>query len=245
MSDIEHLPVRPNMNNAYAKNAKPRQTSEVSRPSLDDVNKDPSMQRFFKKKTDALEIDSIETKEEKKSKESAPKNFSRKEEGFSWVIIALAIVIIILIIIVIYYVLKYSQVSGNDIIPASVVKPTPDGILGAMFDSSQKKELVTSEPSKKDLDSVLNRLSTITEVSEDEHEEELEEIKKETPVEQVVEKNIIESDSDQEPELNIDIEKDTGFLLSDNFTDDNEDENGNSIIIDTDMIEEIVNQKDI
>lgn len=181
MSDIEHLPVRPNINNSYQKITKPRVSSDLCRSNLLDDSKDPDIQRFInKKKTDALELESLPTNEEKQSKESKEREKStdppKKEGGFSWVIIALAVVIIILIIIVIYYVLKYNEVAnGTDLIPASVVKPSPiNGIISGVFGGTDTKkskiiEIMPSprtEPTKKDLDSVLSRLSTIKEEDE-------------------------------------------------------------------------------
>jgi hypothetical protein len=167
MSDIDHLPVRPNINsNGFQKSNRSRISNETSRPSLFENNKDPDIQKFItKKKTDALEINSPRTKEEKQSKEQ--KDDTPKKEGYSWVVIGLAIVIIILIIIVIYYVLKYNESSNDPVpIPASVVKPSvQNGIIGAASIKVDRKG-AENIASKQDLDSVLSRLSTIQEDSE-------------------------------------------------------------------------------
>lgn len=164
MSDIEHLPVRPNINSSYSK--KTRVAGDVSRHNILENSADSDIQKFVnKKKTDALELESTPTREEKNVTPSSP-----KVEGFSWVVIGLAVVIIILIIIVIYYVLKYNEVSNSDIIPSSVVKPSPsnnplNSLINGVFGGGEVKPTLEmkKEPTHKELDSVLDRLSTIDE----------------------------------------------------------------------------------
>jgi len=130
----------------------------------------------------------VPTKEEKQSKDSE-KIPPKEEKGYSWVVIGLAVVIIILIIIVIYYVLKYNEVShAGDLIPNNVVKPTQAGMLGGMFGTVPVVPATHAEPTKKDLDSVLTRLSTIKE----EDESKISEV-------------VSESDSDSDSELDISV----------------------------------------
>lgn len=265
MSDIDHLPVRPNINNAYQKSTKSRMPSDLGKSSLLDDNRDPDIQKFVnKKKTDTLEFESTPTKEEKQSKESEKNAPPKEEKGYSWVVIGLAIVIIILIVIVIYYVLKYNEVShAGDLIPNSVVKPTQASILGSMFGPVPATTQIVpvakqAEPTKKDLDSVLTRLSTIKEedepkiseiepetesYSESDSELEIEPIV--TPVIKPVLKSILK------PALKIQIPKTTkkiveiveddktnsAFLLSENFDEDEP--------LDSELLEEIIDQANV
>ena len=154
---MDHLPVRPNITNGFQKTNKLSNEIESSDQLFE--NNKQSTQKLPRRKTDTLEIDSQKTKEEKlNEKNTTPK------KGYSWLVIGLAIVIIILIVIVVYYVLKYNEIS-NDVtpIPASIVKPTvSSGIIGGMDITEQKN--ITS---KKDIDSVLDRLATIPEEREE------------------------------------------------------------------------------
>lgn len=170
MSDIEHLPVRPNINNSIEALTKQTRHKSSSIPMQENSdlfydNKDPDIQKYItKRKTDALELDSVATKEEKSSKENY-----KPDTGFSWVIIALTVVIVILIMIIVYYVLKYNEISQNAVvIPANAVKPSV-----AMLPSSNVLTAIAVQQvptSKKELDSVINRLAVIEEVSEPDEE---------------------------------------------------------------------------
>lgn len=269
MSDIDHLPVRPNINNAYQKSTKPRIPSDLSKSGLLDDSRDPDIQKFVnKKKTDTLEFESTPTKEEKQSKESEKNAPPKEEKGYSWVVIGLAIVIIILIVIVIYYVLKYNEVShAGDLIPNSVVKPTNSSILGSMFGIVPSVPITPAapavvaavpvkqtEPTKKDLDSVLIRLSTIKEedepkiseiVSETESDSESDSELEIEPVVKPVLKSILK------PVLKIQIPKtkkkiveiveddktNSAFLLSENFDEDEP--------LDSELLEEIIDQANV
>lgn len=158
--DTKHLPVRPNINiNGGGSHNK----------NMFEGSSDPDVQRVInKKKSDALEIDSAPTKEEKLMTDKIIK----QAPGYSWVVIGLAVVIIILIMIIIYYVLKYNEVSQHAvIIPASVVKPgggvfkKPVGAIITEIESD------APEVTKNDLDDVLTRLATVPEEPEPEEQE--------------------------------------------------------------------------
>lgn len=132
---------------------------------------------------------SSEDSESTEADNSAPKS----SKGSSWVIIALAVIVIALIIIIIYYVIQYNNLNSAPPIPENVVKPsslqnmmasaTAPAMLNpginqnngnnahfAQKNSTQNNMLAKPknyvEPSKSDLNSVLDRLSTITEESE-------------------------------------------------------------------------------
>ena len=131
MSDIEHLPVRPNI--GIQKNIG-RLRPIVNDQNIFNNSLDPDVKRVISKK-DSIDNESQVTKEErvtkgiknlrdaeKKSKEETepPKN-----QWSSWIIISLAVIIIVLIIIIIYYVIQYNTtLLDKTIIPEDVIRPT-------------------------------------------------------------------------------------------------------------------------
>lgn len=55
MSDVEHLPVRPNINNSYQKNPRVRVAGDLNRQSnILDNSADPDIQKFINKKRPML-----------------------------------------------------------------------------------------------------------------------------------------------------------------------------------------------
>lgn len=249
MSDIDHLPVRPNINNTYSRNTKSRIPNDLNKSGLLDDSRDPDIQKFInKKKTDTLELESLPTKEEKYSKESE-KNVPKKEQGYSWVVIGLAVVIIILIIIVVYYVLKYNEVSnGSDLIPNNIIKPSSilNNVFGTVTNpTTQPEKVLIQEPTKKDLDSVLNRLATIKEVDEVDDVDDVEsnsssdiDIVPHVPIKHVeVPKSILKTSTKTIPKIVEIIESqdddNNAFLLSENFDEDE---------LNPEIIEEIIDQ---
>ena len=138
MSDIEHLPVRPNIgiqNNNTRLRPKPVGQNNIFNNSID-----PDVKRVISK-NDSIDNESQVTKEERITKgvknlrdaekkgkegntESEPKN-----QWSSWIIISLAVIIIVLIIIIIYYVIQYNTtILDKTIIPENVVRPSPNAI---------------------------------------------------------------------------------------------------------------------
>lgn len=198
MSESNFLPVKPNINGENAPANRDR--------NIFANNKDADIQQFINnKKMNALSIDSPKTKEEilvskkeqqkssSKSKDSAQSDSpdepsgdgtKNSSNGFSWVIIGLAIVIIILILIIVYYVINYNNITSTPLIPESVMKPTPVAKQPSVDDMKESNNItyIPDKPvaTKNDLTSVLNRLQTIPEVDEQEHIE-AESDKNETP----------------------------------------------------------------
>lgn len=176
MNDVEHIPVKPNINNSQPK---------VKKNILENI-KDPEVQQVLNKKKDVFNIESMKTKEEQV--------VIKADTSSSWLIVVLAIIIVILIIVVIYYVLKYNAVSSAAAIPVNIVKPiNHDGYLHnfsqqsihqppiiQMTNIEKPKKFV--EPTKKDLDDVLQRLS-------DNNSPKIQEIKDEDEVNKVNEDN--------------------------------------------------------
>jgi cytoskeletal protein RodZ len=207
MSDIEHLPVRPNI--GVQKNI------GRLRPIINDQNifnnsLDPDVKRVISK-NDNIDNESQVTKEErvtkgvknlrdaeKKSKEETepPKN-----QWSSWIIISLAVIIIVLIIIIIYYVIQYNTtLLDKTIIPEDVIRPTPHMTpqIQQVYHSIQPQPTQEStpvkpknfvDPTKNDLSNALKELnkSKMDIIIE---EDEPVEIKK--PVEPAVKKQTIQ-----------------------------------------------------
>ncbi len=198
MNDVEHIPVRPNINNSQNK---------IKRTVLDNIkdSKDPEVQQVLNKKPDVFNIETMKTKEEQE--------VIRPDTSSSWLIVILAIIIVILIVVVIYYVLKYNAVSTTvaaTAVPPNIVKPIKhDGYLHNNYTQKlmhpqadiqmQNIPVINTknvnlekpknfvEPTKQELDDIINRLNsntknntssgaldtlpTITEISEDESEQ--------------------------------------------------------------------------
>lgn len=187
MSESNFLPVKPNINGENAPTNRDR--------NIFANNKDADIQQFINnKKMNALSIDSPKTKEEilvskkeqqkssSKSKDSSQSDSpdessgdgaKNSSNGFSWVIIGLAIVIIILILIIVYYVINYNNITSIPLIPESVMKPTPVTKQPSVNDRREINNISYTHDkpvaTKNDLTSVLNRLQTIPEVNEEEH----------------------------------------------------------------------------
>lgn len=134
MSDIEHLPVRPNIG---IQNNNARLRSKVAEHNnIFNSTMDPDVKRVISK-NDSIDNESQVTKEEritkgvknirdaeKKSKEENAEE-PPKNQWSSWIIISLAVIIIVLIIIIIYYVIQYNTtLLDKTIIPENIVRPS-------------------------------------------------------------------------------------------------------------------------
>jgi len=139
MSDIEHLPVRPNI--GIQKNNNSR-----LRPKINDHNNnifndtiDPDVKRVISK-NDSIDNESQVTREERITKgiktlrtaerknDESTKNEKVEEpknQWSSWIIISLAVIIIVLIIVIIYYVIQYNTtLLDKTIIPENIIRPS-------------------------------------------------------------------------------------------------------------------------
>lgn len=168
MNDIEHIPVKPNINNSAIRVKKNTNVLDNIKDS-----KDPEVQQILNKKNDVFNIEAMKTKEEQ------TQEVVTHDTSSSWLIVILAIIIVILIVVIIYYVLKYNAVSTVATIPANIVKPIKhDGYLHnytqkvntqpeIRMENIQKMERIEHvekpknfvEPTKKDLDDIINRLN--------------------------------------------------------------------------------------
>ena len=167
MDDSEYIPVKPNINN-YAKFNQKQKKVESTQDNIFSNNKDSDIQEYINKKNiDAKTLDSVITKEERDAKSA---NTSVKNnEGSSWIIIILAIIVIVLILVIIYYVINYNNLSVGEIIPESVIKPTYP--VQAINMPTQNYNMPTKprnfvDPTKKDLNDALNKLTSIEEEEE-------------------------------------------------------------------------------
>ena len=196
MSEIGHLPVRPNIGNFQRMNN--NMNSANSHPDIFMGNTDPDVQSILNKKQNIVNMETQITKEERLSrlKEKEKKNSSQemplerkrdnqndnqneksneKNQGTSWIIIALAFIVIILIIIIVYYVISYNTTLLNTtIIPEKVIRPSK----AEKFIENRNDIYLTVpkpknyiEPTKNDLNSVLSKLETINEESDEENHE--------------------------------------------------------------------------
>jgi cytoskeletal protein RodZ len=134
MSDIEHLPVRPNIG-IQNNNARLR-AKVIDHNTLFNNTMDPDVKRVISK-NDSIDNESQITKEEritkgvknlraaeKKTKEENGEE-TPKNQWSSWIIISLAVIIIVLIIIIIYYVIQYNTtLLDKTIIPENIVRPS-------------------------------------------------------------------------------------------------------------------------
>lgn len=168
--DSDYIPVRPNINNGKRYVApsimQPPVQKKDNMSELLMKNKDPDVQQVINKnQNNALTMQSKETKEEKES-EKEEKNIP-ESKGTSWVVIILAVIIILLILVIIYYVMNYNNLFPTaPPIPDSVVKPSlyPNAKQAALevnpySQSMPPKPKDYVEPTKSDLDSVLNQLN--------------------------------------------------------------------------------------
>jgi flagellar basal body-associated protein FliL len=250
MSDIDFLPVRPNINNSekILRHSIKQKTTEQDQGIFAN-SKDSDVQQFInKKKIDAFSSESPSTKEEqrdqrdKKDKTDKKSEDAKKNEGSSWIIIILAIIVIILILIIVYYVINYNNLSVGQIIPESVVKPTitgpavnpisyaspsqinptsqinPPSHAPPSQNNAPKKPRNYVEPTKKDLDAALSKLSVIEELGEESEDK---------------------SDDIEHADKN-DIEIDLDVINLDDYN--NYENNDQSNTVDPDVIEDFINQ---
>lgn len=220
MSDIDHVPIRPNINYQRASstgfkqpvNKKTQNNFDNKEASIFADSTDPDILQFIKRTPNALSLDSVPTKEERISKgvgELREKEKSQKVEQNStekkiqeeeiktkssgWIIIVLAVIVIILILIIVYYVLNYNNIiTPAAIIQDNVVKPSSfqnimnkdqlshnirmapiqmdsmkNNSVNDYINSKPVKPKDYVEPTKSDLDSVLNRLSAKSDSNSD------------------------------------------------------------------------------
>lgn len=224
MSDIEHLPVRPNIgiqkNNM--RRVRPNDNIKILNSSMD-----PDVKNIISK-GNTIDNESQITKEERISKgvknlrdaEKTTKDEKSSEppknQWSSWIIISLAVIIIVLIIIIIYYVIQYNTtILDKTIIPESVIKPSnmiqmqPVQSVQSVqpINSAQQNSIAKPknfvDPSKNDLMDALKKLNetkleTIPEEKEDTPivitTTQLE------PIEQISPKKIVELTDDEEKE---------------------------------------------
>lgn len=228
MSDIEHLPVRPNIG-VQKNNMRPRPI--VSDHNIFVNSLDPDVKRVISKK-DNIDNESQVTKEERitkgvknlrdaeKSKDSSE---TPKNQWSSWIIISLAVIIIVLIIIIIYYVIQYNTtLLDKTIIPEDVIRPTQGmpqhmqmtpqiqqvyhPIQQAPQNSTPVKPKNFVDPTKNDLSNALKELNKSkmdSIIEEDEPVEIKEPVKVEEPIKVVkphVEKIVELEDEDEKNE---------------------------------------------
>lgn len=172
MSEIEHLPVRPNINIRPV--PKQSDTNYMYRENTKDLgvsSMSDNMTHYSSKKANVLDFESKPTMEEQTLKENSKNN--KKSEPISWVVIALGIIVVILIAIIIYYVLKYNTkiLDRDSVIHENAIKPNIQKLLNSVgnrpsvTDNSNTSEHYV-EATKDELDSVLTKLEPIKEEPE-------------------------------------------------------------------------------
>lgn len=266
MSDIDHLPVRPNINNHAS--VKPSLNASLNTShntnNLFSNSKDTDVQFINKKRADALKIDPLKmdiplTKEEriaKGVKELRDKDAEseKRNEGSSWIIIILAVIIIILIMIIVYYVINYNRLTVPAVlIPESVVKPSTKTSLNTGVNKSIQNNVAHGlapkaknfvDPTKDELNDVLKRLNTINKEPEPIKKlvkiEEVEESDNDDKMDDIINAAMLANNNDDNKLSDLDIQQDELNILRDDCS-DNEDNSNN---LDPDILEEFEYQAD-
>lgn len=194
MSDLEHIPVRPNINSSnYAR-------KEVEKPdtSIFLDKKDPDIQRVLTKKS-VLDMKTEPTQEEKTSEKS------------SYVVIALCIVIVILIAIIVYYVLQYNNLVNEKNTTINMMNTLPfinrPKVHKIEEPEGPQPQKIENKASEEELDDIMERLNKNKEESNDKKTEELEQSSdEESNIHEDME-NLIMEDDEMDPELSEEFKK--------------------------------------
>jgi hypothetical protein len=153
-------------------------------------NLDPDVKAILKQQNNdsfnVLKMEHEPTNEEKKSKSSnelsesseASESSDKKVIGYSWLVISLAVIVIILIIFIVWWVLGENKEIAKSTIPLGVIRPNiPDLHRGTHIQpgqpvfrtQSERMPIQTqnmprpeSQPSKKELESVLSQMNIET-----------------------------------------------------------------------------------